>query len=417
MKTLRICIGSACHLKGSYEVIEIFQQLIKEKELNDFIELKAAFCLGHVLKQFLLNAGMEKYYRFLRIMHMKYSKSILWQSYGRRKMGVINFSKANCKNCYSCVRACPVKAVRVKNEQAEIMEERCIICGRCLKVCPKNAKEIESELKVVKEFLQEDNEVAVSIAPSFVAAYGSLSNKICAGLKKLGFTYVEETAIGAKIITDKYMEYACKTDEKAYITSCCPSVNEFIEKHYPELVSNLIPIISPMQCHGKIIKKKYGIKTRVIFIGPCLAKKAEAKEENNIDAVLTFEELSRWFNDSKIKLENLEEIPFDTMMGTMKRYPMAGGVTHTLKDKNISRQIIHVDGVEDCHDILKAIKDGKFKNALIEMSLCRHGCINGPAMPENDITVHERRQWVEKYAINCEKYNKHTFEFEFRSKY
>lgn len=320
-------------------------------------------------------------------------------------MGVINFSKANCKNCYSCVRACPVKAVRVKEEQAEIMEHRCIACGKCLKVCPQNAKVIESEMQEVRTLLKDKKKIAVSLAPSFVAAFGRYSDRLCTALKMLGFTYIEETVVGAEAVTNKYKEYACSTYERCYITSCCPAVNDLVQKHYPDLIENLIPVVSPMECHGRIMKKRYGNEAKVVFIGPCLAKKIEAKEEGTIDAVLTFEELNKWLQEAEIKLEELEAVPLDYTAQALRRYPIHGGVTHTIAPQHRQREILQVYGVEDCIDILEDIKRGKFQDVLIEMSLCHHGCVNGPAMPENKINVYERVQLVKQYANKCEEVN------------
>jgi iron only hydrogenase large subunit-like protein len=318
-------------------------------------------------------------------------------------MGVINFSKANCKNCYSCVRSCHVHAVRIRNEQAEIMEERCIACGKCLKVCPKNAKEIMSELYIVKNLIYEGYRVAVSIAPSFAAAFGSLSGRICSALKKLGVSYVEETVIGAEAVTKEYERYSRIIDEKCYITTSCPAVNSLIKIHNPDLIENLIPIISPMECHGRILKQKYGQDVKIVFIGPCLAKKIEAKEDNTIDAVLTFEELKRWFNDTGIRLSEIDEMSFDSASQGLHRYPIVGGVTHGFTG-NV-RELIHIDGIEDCMEAMEAIKRGSFKNALLEMNMCRHGCINGPAMPDDSTNVYERRQLIRQYALNREREN------------
>lgn len=316
-------------------------------------------------------------------------------------MGVINFSKANCKNCYSCVRTCQVHAVRIRNEQAEIMEERCIACGKCLKACPKNAKEIKSELYVVKNLIYDGYRVAVSIAPSFVAAYGDLSDRICGAIKKMGVLYVEETVIGAEAVTKEYERYSKIMDGKCYITTSCAAVNSLVKKHHPELIENLIPVISPMECHGRIMKQRYGQDVKVVFIGPCLAKKIEAKEDNTIDAVLTFEELNRWFNETGTRLSEADKIPFDVCASKHHRYPIVGGVTHNFKDN--FRELVHIDGIEDCMEAIEAIKRGGFKNSLIEMNLCRHGCIDGPAIPDDSTNVYERKMRIKQYAQNCEK--------------
>ncbi len=320
-------------------------------------------------------------------------------------MGVIKFLETNCRNCYSCVRACEVNAIRVKNEQAEVVEERCIACGRCIKACHSNAKEIATDIQKVKSLLKRKEKVAVSIAPSFVAAFGKLSNKLSGALRYLGFSYIEETAIGAEFVNKEYEKYIETLDGTCYITSSCAAVNELVEKYYPEIISSLIPVISPMICHKRLMVEKYGEDTKVVFIGPCIAKKNEAKEEGNIDAVITFDELVNWFIEEQINLESFEEVPFDAISTTERRYPTVGGVTFNMDKDKIPRQIIHVDGIKECIDALNRIKQGAFKDGFIEMNLCRHGCIDGPAMPENGLSPYERLQIIKDYANICEKTN------------
>lgn len=326
--------------------------------------------------------------------------------------GVINFSKANCKNCYSCVRACPVHAVRVKNEQAEIIEEMCIACGKCLRVCPKNAKEVKSELKEVRKLLNNGHIVAVSLAPSFAAAFEYSGGKIAGALKKLGFAYVEETAVGAALVSLEYEKYSDLTEDRCYITSCCPAVNDLIQKHNAELIQNLIPVASPMVCHGRMMRKKYGSQIKVVFIGPCLAKKIEAEEEASIDAVLTFDDIYKWLREEKIDLNDMEETTFDATAKAMRKYPVIAGVSTTLSSERVKREVIHVSGSKDCLEMMEAIKEGQFKNAFVEMNLCRHGCIDGPAMPEVKKNVFERSQKVKKYADICENLNENNYKKE-----
>lgn len=285
------------------------------------------------------------------------------------------------------------------------MEDRCIACGKCLRICPQNAKEVQSELPYVKKLLGDSNKVAVSLAPSFAAAFYKYSNKICGALKSMGFEYVEETVIGAEAVTRQYEKYAKESIGKAYITSCCPAVNELIQKYHPELITNLIPVVSPMVCHSRMMKEKYGKETKIVFMGPCLAKKLEAKEQNSIDAVLTFEELKRWFMEEDINFDEIEEIPFDVSALSFKMYPIVGGTMNTINLQSVQREIVHVDGAEECLGVLESIKQGRFKDTLIEMNLCRHGCINGPAMIESDLNVYERQQMIKQYALNCKKNN------------
>lgn len=312
-------------------------------------------------------------------------------------MWIINFSKANCKNCYACVRACPVEAIKVQSEQAKIVKERCIGCGKCLRVCPKNAKQVQSELERVKEYLYQNETVVASVAPSFAALFNKQSKKIPSLLRKLGFNYVEETVVGADVVTQTYEAYSRMPGEQCYITSCCPTVNALIQKHYPELVAYLIPVVSPASCHARLLKKKYGPGTRVVFIGPCLSKKIEGSEEAAIDAVLTFEELEQWLAEENLHIENLEESAFDSTNRRQRAYPVVGGMTHTISC-DIPRKIIQVDGIEECKDLLEHVKKGAFKNTLLEVHGCRQSCLGGAGMPADGVSIYERRERVKAYA-------------------
>ena len=194
-------------------------------------------------------------------------------------MGVIDFSSTNCKNCYACVRACPVQSIKIKDEQAIIMEERCIACGLCLKACPKNVKKIQTELDKVQQFIATNKTIAVSLAPTCFGVFKTHGNLLVAALKQLGISYVEETVVGAEYITQEYQRYQDKCDGTCYITSCCASVNLLIEKHYPKVIPHLIPVMTPLMAHARLLKQKYGAHTKVVFIGPCLAKKIEGEND------------------------------------------------------------------------------------------------------------------------------------------
>ena len=313
-------------------------------------------------------------------------------------MWIIDFFKSNCKNCYACVRACPVNAIQVHAEQAKIVKERCIGCGKCLKVCPKNAKHVQSELEKVKTYLKQEGKVVASVAPSFAALFDKGSEKLPAALKKLGFDVVEETVVGAELVTEVYEAYSKMPGDQCYMTSCCPTVNALIQKHYPEIIPFLIPVVSPAACHGKMIKRHYGKETKVVFIGPCLSKKIEGIEEESIDAVLTFEELLEWIKEEKIDWENLQTMPFDATEERQRRYPIVGGMTHTIKDQSLPRKIIQIDGVDECIDMMPHIMKGAFKNTLIEIHGCRQSCISGAGMPQDGVNIYERRERIKKYA-------------------
>lgn len=324
-------------------------------------------------------------------------------------MSIINFSKANCRNCYKCVRSCPVKAIKVKDEQAQIVEELCIACGQCLRVCPKNAKEIKSEIDVVKEYINGGVKIAVSLAPSFASAFDmDDETQIVTALKKLGFSYVEETSIAATVVSNEYKKFYSKDDDGVYITTSCPAANNLIEKYHPGLIKNMIPVNSPMVCHGKMLKQKYGDNIKVVFMGPCLAKKMEALDHDSIDAVLTFEELEKWFEAEGINLKKLEASSFDSIgYIAARQYPLIGGIIESI-DAPKAKDIYKVDGIENCLDFLSDIEKNPIKNAFIEINLCGNSCINGPAMTSKEVNCYVRKNRLEKYINECQKFNNNS---------
>ena len=316
-------------------------------------------------------------------------------------MWFMEISKANCKNCYACIRVCPVHAIKVENEQAQIIKERCIVCGKCFKRCPQNAKLIKSEKEMVKHYINGRKKVVASVAPSFASVFGKDSNKLPKALKSLGFDYIEETVSAIDPIIDEYEKYANKPGDDTYIISFCPPINNLIEKYYTDLVKNIIPVLSPAVFHGRVLKEKYGKDAKVVFIGPCLAKKTDGHDENSIDIVLTFEELEKWLKEENINLELLEEEPFDYISKEKRLLPIIGGGTKVIEDGNAKRSIILVDGIKDCIKVLEEVRNGKFKNTLIEMNSCIHGCIDGAGMPYDDVSCYERKEKLKQYVKSC----------------
>ena len=216
----------------------------------------------------------------------------------------LTLKKSNCKNCYKCIRHCPVKAIRFSGNQAHIIGNECILCGRCFVVCPQNAKEIVDETEKVKVFLQSGDPVIVSLAPSFVANYDGVGIKAMReALMNLGFYDVEETAIGATMVKNEYERMLREDQKDIVITSCCHSINLLIQKYFKSALQYLADVVSPMQAHCQNIKKRYP-NAKTVFIGPCVAKKDEAEYYSGVvDAVLTFEDLTNWFNAEKIELK------------------------------------------------------------------------------------------------------------------
>ncbi|AEE91123.1 putative PAS/PAC sensor protein [Tepidanaerobacter acetatoxydans Re1] len=320
-------------------------------------------------------------------------------------MEVINFSRANCKNCYKCIRACPVKAIRMKDDQAEIVDERCITCGTCLTICPQNAKTVKSDVQRVKHLLKNDNDMAVSLAPSFAGIFSFQHySQIVSALKKLGFSAVYQTSVGARLIAKDYLKHYNNRSKPNLITTACPAINYLIQKYYPELIECLVPVVSPMEAHGRYLKNIKGHK-EVAFIGPCLAKKVEIHDEGNygIDAVLTFEELMAWWEEEGIDpiLESVNEVE-NGFCDDANFYPIPGGSYKTIEPfiQDKWREFIEVSGKENCIMMLDEIKKGEFHRTWIEMNACEGGCINGPAVGSINRGPFKRIKCVKIFARN-----------------
>ena len=290
----------------------------------------------------------------------------------------LTLKKSNCKNCYKCIRHCPVKAIRFSGNQAHIIGNECILCGQCFVVCPQNAKEIVDETEKVKVFLQSGDPVVVSLAPSFIANYDGVGiESMRKALKKLGFYDVEETAMGATVVKTEYERMLKEDDRDIVISSCCHSINLLIQKHYPFALEYLADVKSPMQVHCQDIKKRIK-NAKTVFIGPCVAKKDEAEYyEGIVDAVLTFEELTLM-----LKAENIElEKELDKDENTKARFfPTTGGILKTMSQEESRYSYVAIDGVENCIAVFNDIKAGKIHNCFIEMSACLGSCVGGPVM-------------------------------------
>ena len=290
----------------------------------------------------------------------------------------LTLKKSNCKNCYKCIRSCPVKAIRFSGNQAHIIGNECILCGHCFVVCPQNAKEIVDGTEKARVLLQSGAPVYVSLAPSFVANYEGVGiESMRRALKKMGFADVEETAVGATIVKTEYERMLRDEQRDIIISSCCHSVNLLIQKYYPGCLEYLADVMSPMQAHCADIKKRHP-EAKTVFIGPCVAKKDEAEYyEGLVDAVLTFEELTNWFRAEGVELEPETD---DTPESRARFFPTTGGILKTMTQDAPGYTYVALDGVESCIAALKDIESGKIHKCFIEMSACVGSCIGGPVM-------------------------------------
>ncbi len=293
-------------------------------------------------------------------------------------MSSLTLKKSNCKNCYKCIRHCPVKSIRFSGNQAYINDDECIMCGHCFVVCPQDAKEIVNKSEKVKVFIQSQEPVFVSLAPSFIANYeGSGINAMRDALKKLGFYDVEETALGATIVKKEYDRMINEEEKNIIISSCCHSINLLIQKHFPKQLPYLADVLSPMQAHCLDIKKRYP-KAKTVFIGPCVAKKDEASTyDDMVDAVLTFDELSAWLMEEQIELKQEKDFTDESLA---RFFPTTGGILKTMACDNPNYTYLAIDGVDNCIAALEDIKNEKITNCFIEMSACVGSCVGGPIM-------------------------------------
>ncbi|MBR2742183.1 MAG: histidine kinase [Clostridia bacterium] len=290
----------------------------------------------------------------------------------------LRLKKSNCRNCYKCIRHCPVKSIRFSAGQANIIGDECILCGHCFVVCPQEAKEIVDETEKVRVLLKSGDPVVVSLAPSFAANYDGVGiEAMREALKSLGFYDAEETALGATIVKREYDRLLSEDKRDILISSCCHSVNLLIQKYFPSCLPYLADVLSPMQAHCVDIKRRIpGAKT--VFIGPCVAKKDEAQiYPDMVDAVLTFEELTNMMKDEGIEPRR-EIIPNDESRARF--FPTTGGILKTMKKDAPGYSYMALDGVENCISALRDIERGLIHNCFIEMSACAGSCVGGPVM-------------------------------------
>ena len=314
----------------------------------------------------------------------------------------LTLKKSNCKNCYKCIRHCPVKSIRFSGNQAHIIGNECILCGHCFVVCPQDAKQIVDETEKARVLLQSGDPVIVSLAPSFIANYPNVGiDSMKAALKKLGFTDVEETALGATMVKREYDRILNEENRDILISSCCHSVNLLIQKYFPNCLPYLADVLSPMQAHCRDIKKRIP-NAKTVFIGPCVAKKDEAEHyEGIVDVALTFEELSAWLKEENITLEKQTD---KTEKSLARFFPTTGGILKTMAQDAPDYTYIAIDGVENCIAALKDIEDGNIHKCFIEMSACAGSCVAGPVMEKH------RHNPVSDYASVARYAGKEDFE-------
>ena len=293
----------------------------------------------------------------------------------------------NCQDCYKCVRECPVKAIKIENHTASIIQELCIYCGHCTQICPVEAKKVRDDIDLVKQLLRKHSKVVASVAPSFKAEFTEYSEEsFITSLKTLGFSHVSETALGAEMVSAYTKNYLEKQHSGTHISPCCPAVVELITRYFPQHKEKIIPVKSPMLAHADMLKQQYGADTIVVFVGPCIAKKheAESTEESNADAVITFGRLRQWLEEENIStdIEVTEEARFNpSAAGDGSIYPVDGGMISGVRKnaRHTDATFMTFSGVTDVWQTLKGLDEMQSdQNIFLELMACSGGCINGP---------------------------------------
>lgn len=305
-----------------------------------------------------------------------------------------------CRDCYKCVRSCPVKAIQVKAGSAVVVKDRCVFCGHCVDVCPNHAKKIRDDIARVQMFLRTGKKVYCSIAPSFAAEFAGQEAAVLASLIQLGFAGVSETAIGAALVSACVdLDASRNGGICSWISTACPSVVELVHKYYPHLEKNLSPVPSPLQCHSAYLREVYGDDIGIVFIGPCIAKKIEADTTPGFpDYALTFGELRQWLDRENISLDELADgIDRNTVTvpsfvpapaGETTLYPVEGGMIASLVwgQDAFQDKAVAISGVDQVLGVLDELPQAgspdmdkqEIYNDFLELLNCEGGCVNGP---------------------------------------
>ena len=298
--------------------------------------------------------------------------------------------KNECHDCYKCIRECHVKAIKIKDNSASVMDERCIACGHCVSVCPSGAKRVRNDIDKVKRLFLLNKKVYVSLAPSWAGVYDVSKDKMISTLKKLGFAGVSETALGAQEVSIECAKLLNNSSENGlFISSACPVVVDYIRLYKPNFAKNIVPIVSPALTHAKLLKETFGEDIAIVFIGPCIAKKKESDSHQNlIDVALTFEELNYWMKEEYIsfkEVENVEKqtfVPVSAYEGNL--YPIEGGMLETIKKVGVNEKeisLLSISSIKNLDKALNGIDENKLTSKVFVEALgCDGGCVNGPCL-------------------------------------
>ena len=326
-----------------------------------------------------------------------------WTGGGAEQLaGVVTTIKARCKRCYTCVRTCPAKAIKVEDGQAHVIEDRCIACGLCYKVCAQQAIEIQRSMDKVHALLQGDVPVIACLDPSFPAVFPQLSpGQLISAVRALGFDEVLEVAFGAELVAREYTQLFQRSSGLV-ISTPCPAVTSYVQKYVPSLVPYLAPVVSPAIALGRVIKQKYCPEAQTVFIGPCIAMKAEIADPNvagAIDLGLTFSGLKRMLRRAGVRVEEQpESCPDGPLPGRARIFPVPGGLLSAagLEADILDNDVVVAEGMAKSIGVLQALEKGELHARFVHVLFCQ-GCIDGPTM-EGEYSLFARKEAVANYV-------------------
>ncbi len=316
---------------------------------------------------------------------------------------IVSTIKDRCKRCYTCIRNCPAKAIKVEDGQAKVIEERCIACGNCYKMCAQGAKRIESGIETVRSLLAADAPVVAALAPSFPAAFDACSpGQVVAAVRRLGFSGVLEVAFGAELVSREYVRLMKQQRGETIISTPCPAVVSLIQHYYPSLLPFLAPVVSPIVALSRAMKAVDRPGARMVFIGPCIAKKAEINESSvtgDVDAVLTFAELKAMLREAGVETATMAEDDTDDPKPRVARvFPISGGLLKTaaVKADILDTDVVVTEGKDNILYVIHELAEGKLSVKFLDLLFCE-GCIDGPVI-ESQQGVFARKQRVAAYV-------------------
>lgn len=315
---------------------------------------------------------------------------------------------AECQDCYKCVRECPVKAIKIENYHASIIPELCIHCGHCVEVCPVEAKQVRNDLSRVKAWLNMDTKVVISLAPSWQVEFPELDkNQMITALKRCGFSQVSETALGAEEVNANLIDFLKNSDSKLHISTACPTAVKLIQQKFPDLSHFLTPFQSPLMAHAKMLKAKLDSNTKIVFLGPCFAKKSEADSYPElVDAAIDYSDFLELCNEIKVNLDKLPKNEEQYFLGKAKEgsiYPVDGGVLCGIKSECtfVNQTYTSISGIENIKSSLDRLNPKKLSSPIfMEVMACEGGCINGPGSIRKISYLQKRMELVEKNSSN-----------------